>query len=168
MKKSYRYILLILVISLPFLVTLTQSNRYKISNSLDIRVPKHININHTDTTGAFGDGEIISILKFDQDEAEQIESEIQNNTNWNPLPLSDVLEILMYSGTVEDTYYSYNYGELLNMPKTGNGYWFFNDRQLDSSAPPADLDLLNRGSMNFTFAIYNIDSQTLSYLEYDS
>ena len=58
--------------------------------------------------------------------------------------------------------------ELLDMPSIENGYWFFDNRHSNSISPKEDSNLFNQSSFNFTIAVYDIDTQTLYYLEFDT
>lgn len=167
-KEQYKYIILIFTIAIILPMFFSQSINKRMSKSLGIEIPGNIKIDYEDTHGGFhGDGDTTAVVQFDKSIAENIRSEIENNMDWNSLPLSESLDILMYGGVKEGTNYTYNYAELLNMPRIENGYWFYEDRQPESILSSEDQDLFPRLSYNFTIAIYDLDTDTLYYLEND-
>jgi len=167
-KEQYKYIILIFIISLILPVFFSQSINKRMSKSLGIDIPGNIEIDYEDTHGGFhGDGETIANIKFGKSIAENIRKEMADNTDWNSLPLSESLEIMMYGGVKEGTDYTYNFAELLSMPRIVNGYWFYEDRQPESTLSRGNQDLIPLLSYNFTIAIYDLDTDTLYYLEND-
>ena len=147
-------------------VFFSQSINKRISDSLGIDIPGSMKIDYEDTHGGFhGDGETIATIEFTKSIAEKIRKDIADNMNWNSLPLSENHDILMYGGTKEGITFSYNYAELLNMPRIENGYWFYEDRQPESTLSREEEDLIPLLSYNFTIAIYDLDTDTLYYLE---
>ena len=51
------------------------------------------------------------------------------------------------------------------MSRAENGYWYFYDQQGQTHS---DDQVLNRGSYNYTFAMYDADKDLLYYCEYDT
>lgn len=133
----------------------------RISDSLGIDVSKGvIEISYDDHSGFQGDGTSYAVLTFTGDE---LEKQISAPGGWNRLPLNHTLETLIY-GTRTATAAT---GPFLGItfPRIEEGYWYFYDRQGQTHG---DSEVLNRGSYNYTFAIYDIDSDKLYYCEYDT
>lgn len=169
MKKQYKYLLLLMIIVLPLTGCFSESINKRISRSVGIEIPRNIKIEYEDTHGGFhGDGETFAVVEFNKSIAEDIQSGISNNMGWNSLPLSEVIDLMVYGGEKGGIDYSYNFAELLNMPHIENGYWFFNIRHPNSTTPSEYSNLLHESSFNFTLAIYDTDTHTLYYLEFDT
>ena len=144
-------------------------NKY-ISNQLGIDIPGDIMIKLTDTHGGFhGDGTTYTKIEFTDKNAETISTTIKENGNWNSLPLSENLQLMLYGGTREEFIYQYNLAIEFGIPTIQHGYWVFIDR-IDSEITlyNDDEELFDRASFNFTVAIYDIDKDTMYYLEYDT
>lgn len=168
-KKQYKHLLFLVMVILFLTGCFSESINKRISISLGIEIPKDIKIEYEDTHGGFhGDGETVAVFEFNNSMGEDIQSEILNNEDWNKLPLSENLDLIMYGGEKEGIDYAYNLAELLDMPPIENGYWFFNNRHSNSISPKEDLNLFNQYSFNFTIAVYDIDTQTLYYLKFDT
>ena len=145
----------------------SQSINKRISKSLGIEIPGSMKIDYEDTHGGFhGDGETFATIEFNKSIAENIREDIADHMSWNSLPLSENHDILVYGGTKEGITYTYNYAELLSMPRIENGYWFYEDRQPESTLFWEEEDLIPF-PYNFTIAIYDLDTDTLYYLESD-
>lgn len=169
MKKQYKHLLLLVMVILLLTGCFSESINKRISKSLGIEIPKNIKIEYEDTHGGFhGDGETVVVVEFNNSIGEDIKSKISNNEDWNSLPLSENLDLIMYGGQKEGIDYAYNLAEALDMPPIENGYWFFNNRHSNSISPKEDSNLFNQYSFNFTIAVYDIDTQTLYYLEFDT
>ena len=142
---------------------------HRISESTEIPIPDSIRIDYEDTHGGFhGDGDTLAIVKFDGDTASGVRAEISKQPHWKRLPLSESLEVMMYGGVINGITYTHEYAELLKMPRVDNGYWFFEDRQLESGLSKEGQDLFPRASYNFTLAVYDADTDILYYLEVDT
>lgn len=168
-KKQYKYIIFIFVIAIILPLFFSQSINKRMSKSLGIDIPGNIIIDYEDTHGGFhGDGETTAIIQFDKSIAENVRSEIEKNMDWNSLPLRENHDILMYGGVKEGVHYSYNFAEILNMPRIENGYWFYEDRRPESGLSREDRNLFPKNSFSFTIGIYDLDTDTLYYLEDDT
>ncbi|MBR3705025.1 MAG: hypothetical protein IKM11_06025 [Oscillospiraceae bacterium] len=109
-----------------------------------------------DTHGGFhGDGELI--VTFDCAQiADSIASQI---ADWNPLPMTDNLQNLMYGGGLADKF---------GISEVTNGYYFFWDRHSECTDPTSDSELNDRSSWNFTLMIYDADHSQLYLFELDT
>ena len=169
MKKQYKCLLLLITIVLLLISCSSQSINKIISKSLGVEIPKSIKIDYEDTHGGFlGDGDTVAVIEFDESTGEEIQSEILNNKDWYNLPLSENLNLIMYGGEKNNINYGFNLAEKLDMPAIENGYYFFVNRHSNRVSSKDDSDLFDQHSFNFTIAIYDIDTQTLYYLEFDT
>lgn len=113
---------------------------------------------HEDTHGGFhGDGETFCTVTFASESA--VETHLSDCALWSSLPLTDNLYTAAYSLTTEDAPF---------FPTIENGYYYFCDRHPGIENDRDDSALLNRGSYNFTLAIYDTDSHTLYYYQLDT
>ena len=55
-----------------------------------------------------------------------------------------------------------------HMPKVENGYYIFEDNQLEGTDSSDDSELLNRSSFNFKIAVYDCDADRMYYFEFDT
>ncbi len=119
-------------------------------------------IEEIDTHGGFhGDGSYYLTLDCSKNQ----EKVIEIVEDWNSFPLSENLHKAIYEkhyGIVDEK----------KLPKIENGYYKFLDRHREVSneeiSPFDDSNLFNRYSYNYTVAIYNLDTQTMYYFEYDT
>ena len=133
----------------------------RVSESLQIDASEGIVVNsYDDHSGFHGDGTSYVVLSFENEELEQ---GISAPGGWNHLPLTENLETLIY-GTRTDTE---AIGPFIGitMSKAEKGYWYFYDRQGETTD---DSNVLNRGSFNYTFALYDAEKDLLYYCEYDT
>ncbi len=100
---------------------------------------------------------------------EDISSALEE-AGWQELPLPEPLETAMYSVTEADGERTITRGTCFQreIPWVSDGYYFFRDRHSESADPADPAELLERGSYNFTVALYDRDSQTLYYGEVDT
>lgn len=136
-----------------------------ISDSIGIDVSKGTVLTDSDS---HGDGMLFQQISFEDGE---VSIEIKDNGNWNPLPLSENIEALVY-GIEEGTsiigpYLTDENGDTI-LPDIQNGYYFFYDRHSESETPYSDEDVLSRASFNFTLALYDCDNHVLYYVEFDT
>ena len=132
-----------------------------ISESLQIDVSEGVVVNSFDDHSGFqGDGTSYAVLSFDDEELEKL---ISAPGGWHSLPLTDNLETLIYGTRTETTATGPFIG--VTMSRAKKGYWYFYDRQGETTD---DSGVLNRGSYNYTFALYDADKDLLYYCEYDT
>ena len=118
-----------------------------------------------DTHGGFqGDGSYYLILDCSDKPAQAIEL----TKDWNSLPLSENLHLIMYGGEKDGVYYGYNLAEKANWPIIKNGVYKFVDRHEESIDMADDTNLFERYSFNFAVAVYDLDTHTLYYFEFDT
>lgn len=168
--KKISVIAILLAFILIFSGCAKQDMRSKISNTLGIDIPSAATATKIDNHGGFhGDGTSLYIFNFEDD---SIEQEIAKNELWHEFPLCDEMTKLLYGLT--DT--SGSYGPYITfddfgtpaVPSVENGYWFFLDRQAEGDAKYDPTFVFERHSFNLTLAIYDADSDTLYYIEFDT
>lgn len=123
-------------------------------------------IEDSDDTGFFGDGTESLIL----DCSENSEKSREIVKDWNPMPLSENLELIMYGGTKNGIYYGYNLAERVNWPRIENGVYKFIDRHdlAKENERTDDTYIFARYSFNFTLAAYDYDTDIYYYFEFDT
>ena len=122
-------------------------------------------IEESDTHGGFhGDGWYRLIL----DCSENREQTLKNVRSWEPLPLSENLDLILYGGEKDGVTYSYHLAEKAKIPKIRNGYYRFCDRHSESTDSSDDSELFDRSSFNFSLAVYDSDTDRLYYFEFDT
>ena len=87
---------------------------------------------------------------------------------WEKLPLTENLELIMYGGVKDGITYGYNLAHTADIPKVENGYYFFLDKHSGSTDRHSDAELFGRYSFNFSLAIYDSDKKILYYLKEDT
>ena len=113
-------------------------------------------ISSEDTHGGFhGDGYTLIIIEYPDD---SVVSGIEESEHWHELPLSENLHTFVYQPCDDN----------LNIPEITNGYYFFYDRHSEADDRYCDAELFERYSFNFTFAIYDSDSDTVYICKYDT
>lgn len=148
---------------------LRQSINRRMSESLGIDIPNQIKIEYEDTHGGFhGDGDTTAIAEFTGVLAEEIQAEITADSDWKSLPFSEDHDMMMYGGVKNGIQYAYDFAELLDMPRIENGFWYYEDRQIESGLSSEGQALFPRASYNFTMAVYDLDTDLLYYLEVDT
>lgn len=115
-----------------------------------------------DYGGFHGDGVRYEVRIFEEN---SLLKEIEVNPLWNPLPLTENLEILIYGKAFSGGRIGPYLSSAVEFPKVENGYYFFYDEQSESYD---DGDVLSRGSYNYVFAIYDTDDDTMYFCTYDT
>ena len=166
MKKIIAFILGLILVVGWLCCRGEEANSYlrKVSKALDIDIKDGEIMQESDSHGGFhGDGTtLIEIKLTDQDVLRQMEE------RWKEMPLSENLTALVYGLQTE----GYSVGPALHsgdgkpmIPEVKNGYYYFTDRHYQSTDAQDDSKVLDRYSYNFTIAIYDINTQTMYYME---
>ena len=122
-------------------------------------------IEEKDTHGGFlGDGTYYLIL----DCSERREQATELIKDWEPLPLTENLQLIMYGGEKNGVNYAYNLAEEAHWPIIYNGVYKFVDRHSEAIDKSDDASLFGRYSFNFSIAAYDLDTNTLYYFELDT
>ena len=123
-------------------------------------------ITETDSHGWFGDGITFLEVEFEDDTCL---NHIKGNSSGKLLPVSYPVDALLYgtqNGSSSIGPYVTEGGKKL-FPKTETGYYYFKDRH-SGSGNQDSKDVVNRHSFNFTVALYDEDTRTLYYCEFDT
>lgn len=122
-------------------------------------------VEEMDTHGGFhGDGSYYLIL----DCSNNVDAALSNVANWNQLPLSENLNLIMYGGEKDGMTYVYNLSEEAHIPAIENGCYCFKDRHSEANDASDDSGLFSRASFNFSLAVYDCDTNRLYYFEFDT
>jgi len=160
-----------LVLPILFLLALVQGcdaweTKKEISRSLGIDVSCGEIMDVWDTHGGFhGDGFSVVTL---QDPEGCIYAEILGSGQWRSFPLSGSVMTLLYGMAEEGPHEGRTSGDALPIPRVTNGCWYFRDRHYECTDPGNDSMLFARASINCTVAVYDMDTGTLYYMEYDT
>ena len=141
------------------------------SDALNLDLSSGSEVSSYDTHSGNGDGTSCIVLSF-QDDA--VLEQIQASNAWHPLPVDQATQVLVYGLSEETGDASWQIGPFLTddsgnplVPEVQNGYYVLLDRQAkDGNAPESDI--LDRGSFNFTFGLYDTDTDTLYCCELDT
>lgn len=134
---------------------------------LGINISNATIITDTDSHGGFhGDGITFLVVEFEDDSCL---NQIKGNSSWKQLPVNYPVDALLYgtqSGSSFIGPYVTEGGKKL-FPKAETGYYYFKDRHTGTGGQ-GNKDVVNRHSFNFTVALYDEDTQTLYYCEFDT
>lgn len=105
-----------------------------------------------DSTGWMGDGELVYIFHFEEEDGKVLEETLKTAENWSPLPMSATLDHLVYEhfeGAI---------------PRAESGYYFFYDEQRDVYSPIENIEE-DSYSYDFVIGMYNGETHTAYYYE---
>ena len=141
------------------------------SEALNLDLSAGSAVSSYDTHSGNGDGTSCIVLPF-QDDA--VLEQIQASDAWHPLPIDQTTQVLVYGLSGETGENSWQIGPYLTddsgnplVPEVQNGYYVLLDRQAEDGKAPGS-DILDRGSFNFTFGLYDTDTDTLYCCELDT
>ena len=118
-------------------------------------------VEEEDTHGGFhGDGTYFLALDCSLNK----EVAMQLIKSWNAFPLSENLQTALYGSNARSSLLA----EETNIPEIENGYYYFCDRNTESTDASDDTNLFSRASYNFTLMIYDSDTDRLYYVEFDT
>lgn len=161
-KTSLRLIMGVFVILMLSACQKSSSPQKEISHALGIDISNGAVEAYNDSHGGFhGDGTSYASIRFPDD---SIAKELSESSAWKTLPLSKNLSVLIYGAGAGLT----NKDGENSFPVIQNGYYYFIDRHDQSTDIYDDTNLLDRNSFNFTIAIYDTDTDTLYYAEFDT
>lgn len=111
--------------------------------------------------GWFGDGETLTVLRFEGRKAVQAEKVLSTASGWRALPLDQKVERLLYGGETEaGLQEGVLTDEAPEIPHCGAGYWYYRDRTPEGG----EGDCVS----NFTAAVYDTELGALYLLRWDS
>lgn len=134
-----------------------------IQEEINIDISSCIILRDNDTHNIFGLGEMLveANCKYDQDNF------INQIKDWNKLPLSENLQIIMYNEEIDEEESEYQFAKKNKIPEIKNGYYYFIDRYDKRLEKSSDEKLFNQTSFKFTLVLYDTDTNTFYYYEYD-
>ena len=133
------------------------------SEALSLDLSSGSEVSSYDTHSGNGDGTSCIVLSF-QDDA--VLEQIQASDAWHPLPVDHFSEETGETSWQIGPYLTDDSGNPL-VPKVQNGYYVLLDRQAEDGRTPGS-DILSRYSFNFTFGLYDADTDTLYCCELDT
>lgn len=134
----------------------------QISHALETDASAGTVVTASDSHGGFhGDGLTFLEISFPDD---SFGDRIQDT--WHPLPLSENLDTFIYGSPSREPLCTEDGAH--RFPPVQNGWYFFRDRHPESADPQSDLELFHRCSVNVTFALYDADTRTLYYCDFDT
>lgn len=174
MKTITRILSLLMVLVIPVMLaacTDTQSGLTvaEVSEALELDLSDAAIVSMTDTHAGFhGDGTTFAVISA----SESTGGLIELSEHWKPLPLSENITALVY-GISDDNrafgpYITSDSSTEPLIPQIDNGYVYFYDRSTESTNPYDDSEVLSRYSFNFTLAMYDADTCTIYYVEFDT
>ncbi len=168
-KISFKTFLPLLhcVVALMLVLAMNPLSEYLVGNQkyFGFKKSEFTVVEELDTHGGFhGDGSYYLIL----DCSDNRDKAMKILKDWKELPFSENLSLVMYGGEKDGKSYGYNLAEKAKIPKVENGYYYFKDRHSESKDSEDDTDLFNRSSFNFSIAIYDSDTDTMYYFEFDT
>lgn len=86
---------------------------------------------------------------------------------WHPFPLTKNLTTALYGGPEHSPFFPEETGDPI-FPPVETGWYYFYDRHSQSLDSASDAGLYQRGSYNFTLAVYDDAAKILYYLELDT
>ena len=128
-----------------------------LGRKLGLELPAPLTWEGADDHGGFhGDGLRWDILQFSEEDGALVEERINSRGDlWNSGAFDEYLGGILYHGGPAKEAGWPRYPE--------NAYWFFKDRQKNQEKP---ID--QRYSWNYTAALFDADTDTLYYLEFDT
>lgn len=149
-------LLLLLLALLLALCGCSGSRADYVGRQVGLDLPRTESVTYQDSHGGFhGDGLLLVELAFAPEDAPSVEDGILRRGDlWNEGPFDDYLGGILYEGGPA--------GEGGWPRGNDDCYWYFRDRQQD------ERPLNRRGSWNYTAALYDAQSGTLYYLEFDT
>ena len=133
----------------------------RVSENLGIDAGKaSVLTSYDDHSGFHGDGTSYAVLSFGE---QDMKGEISAAEHWYALPMPKELQTLLYGEWTPTKVTGPFVG--VTIPKVDQGFYYFFDRQGDTHSVG---EVLDRGSFNYTVAIYDLVKNELIYCEYDT
>lgn len=167
MKKYLLTTLTLLLLMMSMTACGTKSTQDIVSKALSLDVSSGSEVSSYDTHSGNGDGTSCMILSFNDNE---VLEKIQENTEWEALPLDETVQTLVY-GVEDETgkygpYLADSDGKSL-VPEIQNGYYLIIDRQAEKNKTTG-ADILHRNSFNFDLGLYDTDKNMLYFCQLDT
>lgn len=141
-----------------FFISLGQSMlERRVSEMLGLSLPKVRSIEYSDSHGGFhGDGLLSVQMRFEGNEALQVEKALRQDGRWQEVPLTPKLSKILYGTDGASSWFD----DVIDWELPSIGFWYFKDE-----SPQGENA---HGFMNFTAAVFDADQGTLSVIEFDS
>lgn len=140
------------------------------NKGIGIKLPKDsIIIIKEDNHGGFhGDGEYFSEIQLTNEGLKEFTSSANKTGQWNSLPLSKDIEIILHGWNYKDPgYHTGNKAE--NIPKDiKSGIYYVKDRFTKEDPNMKSKNILSRNSYNVTISILNFETKKLYIYELDT
>ena len=152
--KAFLCAAAVVCISATFTGCFTSSPQAVFRKKTGIAVPQYGAVTTIDTTGFFGDGELIYQFYLDEADGQTFENRAKDAVHWQSLPMDTKISNLVYDYC--------NAG----LPKLENGYYFFYDEHTGehcfNEQPDEDY------SHDYVLGMYDSQSYTVYYYEFHS
>lgn len=151
----------ILFVTVRIGLSIKYGRHITVSRSIGIMIPFSTEIECKDSHGGFhGDGECVIKVYFSDEQATKFKEKINKNSHWNQLPMPDRLQKVVGACMDKNMY----------VPIIENGYYFFKDRhsKADDKYNPNEMFEEDRGSSNYTVAVFDTDENILYFYELDT
>jgi len=149
------FLLLIVITVIDF----TIGDYIEISVVTQTYVPLTCKMDIIDTHGARNEGETNAKIYFTDKKAEKFIQKIKENSNWKEFPMHQKLQTRVEKLDCFDE----------DVPIAKNGYWFFYNRyeSFNDKYDPEEKFSVPGSPSNFAVAIFDTDTNILSYYELD-
>lgn len=168
--KKVICIVSIILFSVIFIALIFGVFQFMLSGDLELRYEfgfdkdDYIIIDEYDSHGGFqGEGSYRLILDCSQSR----EKALKQVADWNRLPLSENLRLIMYGGEKDGVEYAYDLASDAKIPEINNGFYKFINRSPNATDKYSD-DIFSAYSFNFSLAVYDSDADMLYYYKYDT
>ncbi len=137
-------------------------------NRLGIELPVSSRV--MQSVSYFQEGEAYEVYEFDEYVGNRIIEEIDGSKIWQPLPMNNFLESLLYGyGDIASRPEAFKIIESkrLSMPKTSAGYYSLYDKKGKSHDPEKFAESYKDNDYGFRIAIFDMNDYKFYYLEMD-
>lgn len=142
---------------------------YYICKTIGFTLPKDVAIDYTDSHGGFhGDGNLFAVVTANNEQAKSEMETLLSRLGWNSA-LSEEMYAAFFGGivTIEGIEYTTN-GYLhdfeFDIPNVKKGYFYYKDRFFEQNGKQCQIAPYTQ---NFTLAIFDLDTNTLYFIEGD-
>lgn len=162
MKKN-KIILIVLTVFMVFFI-MHEFVFYKyreIYLELEVTLPLFCKIDYKDIHGGFlGDGETFAKVNLSESQTDRFVKRIKNNQHWKEEPVNENLIHRIQSSD------EFGY----KIPNIKNGYWIFKDRHSKATDIYDENGMFEeeRGSVNYSVGILNLDTNILYFYQDDT